>query len=338
MKIAITGGAGFVGSHIVRAYLDAGHDVFVIDSLIAGSAQAVDPRARFYHLDIRDSKFQTVLRDERPDLLSHHAAQREYGPFPFGQSPLTDADIHIRGLLNVLDGCVNASIPKIIFASAGNSLYGCIDETTHREDTLPIIKEDAPLCPQRPFDISKVAGESYVRYYTLNYGLQHTILRYADIYGETNRELAQHPLTYFISMLLENRRPVIRGSGQDIRDHIFIDDVVRANLSALERGKNATIHISSGRGYTLNQFYCAAAQLLHSDLLPVYVSVPLSEPAAITLDNTLAQSLLGWRPQVQFSEGVQLAFKRLHDEDAESVATSSLIESAAERRAALALA
>lgn len=338
MKIAITGGAGFVGSHIARAYLDAGHDVFVIDSLIAGSAQAIDPRARFYTLDIRDSKLQTILRDERPDVLSHHAAQREYGPFPFGQSPLNDADIHIRGLLNVLDGCVNAAIPKIIFASGGNSLYGCIDEATYQADTLPIIKEDAPLCPRHPFDISKVAGESYVRYYTHNYGLKHTILRYADIYGETNRELAQHPLTYFLAMLLENRRPVIRGSGQDIRDHVFIDDVVRANLRALERGKNATIHISSGRGYTLDQFYCAAAQLLRSDLLPVYVSGPLSEPAAIILDNTLAQNLLGWQPQVQFSEGVRLSFERLCGIDAESIATTPLIESAAERRAVLALA
>jgi UDP-glucose 4-epimerase len=336
MKIVITGGAGFVGSHVTRAYLDAGHDVLIIDNLIVGSARAIDPRARFCALDIRDSKLQTILQDERPDLLSHHAAQREYGPF--SQSPLTDADIHIRGLLNVLDGCVNASVPKIIFASGGNSLYGRIDASSYPQDTLPTVKEDAPLCPQRPFDISKVAGESYVRYYTRHYGLKHTILRYADIYGETESDLAQHPLSYFISMLLENRRPVIRGTAKEIRDHIFIDDVVRANLCVLERGTNATFQISSGRGYDLNQFYCAAAQLLRSDLLPVYVSGSLAEPGAIALDNTLAQRLLAWRPEIHFSEGIRLAVERLRAVEAPLVATSTPKESAAERRAALALA
>ena len=336
MKIAITGGAGFVGSHLAQAYLDAGHDVLVIDNLVTGSAQAIDPRARIYPLDIRDSKLQTILQNERPDLLSHHAAQREYGPF--GQSPLTDADIHIRGLLNVLDGCVNASVPKIIFASGGNSLYGCIDESSYPQDTLPIVKEDAPLCPQRPFDISKVAGESYVRYYTHHYGLKHTILRYADIYGETNRELAHHPLSYFISMLSEKHRPVIRGTAEEIRDHIFIDDVVRANLCTLERGTNATVHISSGCGYDLSQFYCAAAQLLDSDLLPVYVSGSLADPRAIVLDNTLAQRLLAWRPEIHFSEGVRRAVERLRGVETQAIATSTPNESATERSGALALA
>jgi UDP-glucose 4-epimerase len=332
MKIAITGGAGFVGSHIARAYLDAGHDVFVIDSLVAGSAQAIDSRARFYQLDIRDGKIEMILRNERPDILSHHAAQRERGPFPIGQSPLTDADIHIRGLLNILDSCVNAHVTKIIFASAGNSLYG-----GNSEEDASLIKEDAPLCPRRPFDISKVAGESYVRYYTLNYGLKHTILRYADIYGETNCELAQHPLTYFISMLMENRRPVIRGSGNEIRDHIFIDDVVRANLNALERGKNATIHISSGHGYTPNQFYAAVVRLLGNDLLPVYVSGSLADPPATALDNTRARNLLGWQPHIQFSEGVRLAVERLRSAVAPPVSAIPPIQSMAERRAALAL-
>src|SRR5712692_8621697 len=236
MKIAITGGAGFIGSHLTQAYLDAGHDVLVIDSLISGSSQAIDPRARFYPIDIRDGKLQTILQRERPDILSHHAAYREH--VLLGAHSLTDADVHIRGLLNVLDASVNASINKIIFASGGNTLYGCLDPSEQMQGNVPIVKENAPLCPQCPYDITKVAAESYIRYYTRHYGLKHTIFRYADIYGETNGELAQHPLTYFISMLSENRRPTIRGSAQEIRDHIFIDDVVRANLYALECGTN----------------------------------------------------------------------------------------------------
>src|SRR5205085_7694726 len=175
---------------------------------------------------------------------SHHAAQRAPS-FP-GESSLSDADVHVRGLLNVLESCVGASVRKLIFASGGPTLYAPIPYSKYEQETLPIVREDAPLCPQLPADISKVAGEWYVRYYTQQYGLLHTILRYADVYGYTEGEQVQHPVNYFVKMLLEQQRPVIRGSGRDRRDAIFIDDVVRVNLRALERGKNITLHISSG--------------------------------------------------------------------------------------------
>ncbi len=121
MKIAMIGGAGFVGSHLTRAYLNAGHDVFVIDSLVHGAREAIDPRARFYHLDIRDGKLRAVLQAERPEIVSHHAVQREH-TLPC-EGSLIDADVHIRGLLNVLEACVDAQVAKLIFASGGNSLY-----------------------------------------------------------------------------------------------------------------------------------------------------------------------------------------------------------------------
>ncbi len=303
MKIAITGGAGFVGSHLAKAYLDAGHDVLVIDSLINGSRQTVDSRARFYHLDIRDTKLQTILQLERPDVVSHHAAQRAPS-FP-GESSLSDADVHVRGLLNVLESCVSASVRKLIFVSGGPTLYTPIPCSKYEQETLPIVKEDTPLCPQLPADITKVAGEWYVRYYTQQYGLEHTILRYAHIYGEKQSELAQHPAAYFISMLSQCRRPIIRGSARDVCDHIFIDDVAQANLRALERGRNCTMHISSGKGYTLNQFFCAIARQLSSELLPLHISSSPGEPTTIVLDNTLARQQLGWQPEISFSEGIK---------------------------------
>lgn len=303
MKIAITGGAGFIGSRLARAYLDAGHIVIVIDNLANGSRQAVDPRARFYCVDIRDRKLQTILQQERPDIVSHHVVQRTTSVWD--APPLVDADMHIRGLLNVLDGCVNASVSKFIFASGGNALYGKVDPEQY------LVKECAPLCPQRPCDICKVAGEWYVRYYTRHYGLTHTILRYADVYGETDSMLGQHPLTYFTTMLLENRRPVIRGTATERHDHIFIDDVVRANVCTLKRGKNQTLHISSGQGYDIMQFYCAVAQLLSSDLLPLQMSDSYAEPVSVVLDNTLARQVLGWRPEINFAEGVRRAVELL---------------------------
>lgn len=307
MKIAMIGGAGFVGSHLTRAYLNAGHDVFVIDSLIHGAREALDKRARFYHLDIRDSKLQSVLQAERPDIVSHHAVQREQS-LP-GEGSLVDADVHIRGLLNVLEGCVHAQVKKLIFASGGNSLYR---RTILQGAEAPgPIAENVEPCPLYPQDITKLAGEWYVRYYEQQYRLPYLILRYADIYGEADAARARHPLTMFLSQLVRQCRPTIRGTDRDVRDHIFIDDVVRANLSALERGRNETLHVSSAQGYNLRQFYHVAARLLQSELAPLYISPSQAEPTAIILDNRRASQVLKWQPEIDFLRGVSLAVERL---------------------------
>lgn len=308
MKIAVTGGAGFIGSHIVKAYLDAGHDVFVIDNLSHGSRAAVDARARFYHMDIRDEKVRTVLQMERPDIVSHHATQSYTMQTPSNEQALADADVHIRGLINILEGCVAAQVHKCIFASSGNTLYGRVDE-----EQLPL-PETTPVCPQRPQDISKLAGEWYVRYYSQTYGLQYTILRYADVYGEVDLEYAHHPLSQFVQTIYEGRRPVLRGACHVLRDAIFIDDVVRANLCALTRGDNETVHISAGHGCTLYQLYRVVSILLESKEEPVYISSGiLVEPTSIVLDNTRALQVLGWSPEVNMVKGVQRAVAMLQD-------------------------
>lgn len=307
MKIAMIGGAGFVGSHLTRAYLNAGHDVFVVDSLAHSTRSSVDSRARFYHLDIRDGKLQAVLYTERPDIVSYHVVQRER-TLPCEDS-LIDADVHIRGLLNVLDGCVNAQVAKLIFASGGNSLYKR-SSLQNWHMAVPV-HEEVEVCPLHPQDISKVAGEWYVRYYARQYGLPYLILRYADIYGEVDTARAWHPLTTFLAYLLQKRRPAIRGTDRDVRDHIFIDDVVRANLCALAYGRNETLHVSSGEGYTLKQFYHAVTRLLQSEIVPAYISASQSEPTGIILDNRRAQQVLNWRPEIDFQRGVALAVERL---------------------------
>lgn len=308
MKIAVLGGAGFIGSHIVKAYLDAGHDVFVIDSLVSGTRQAVDPRARFYQVDIRDPKLRTLLQTERPELVSHHAVQREQRDLPREQS-LLDADVQVRGLLNVLDSCVSASVEKIIFASGGLNMYGPVGC-----EQLPLA-ETAPLNPQQPQDISKVSGEWYIRYYARQYGLSYTLFRYADVYGETEREHIQHPISYMIRMMLEQRRPTLRRAPDEIRDTLFIDDVVRANLCALERGHNAIFNISSGQGCTLAQSYQLIAGVLGSEITPIYVTNSLvfgfpSRPAAIVLDNTHARQSLGWQPETSLADGISHTIER----------------------------
>ncbi|QBD81956.1 NAD-dependent epimerase/dehydratase family protein [Ktedonosporobacter rubrisoli] len=311
MKIAITGGAGFIGTHLTKAYLDAGHDVLVLDNLLSGSHQSVDPRARFYHVDVRDSKLQTILQHEHPEVVSYHVALPQAN-LPHSVT-LSDADIHVRGLLNLLDSCVNASVSKFIFASSGNSLY-------QSADTRQIqVTEETPLHPDTSTDINKLAGEWYVRYYTQQHGLKHTILRYADVYGEINQTdpiLLHHPLSYFIYMLAQQRRPIIHGTGDQIRDHIFIDDVVQANLSALKRGHNQTFHISSGHGYSLNQLYQLVARHMDSKLEPVYLSGSLTGTSVI-MDNTRAMMALAWKPEVSLSEGIRRAIVRLRGTEEE---------------------
>jgi UDP-glucose 4-epimerase len=308
MKIAITGGAGSIGNRITQAYLDVGHDVLVIDSLTFRKQRVIDPRARLYRVDVRDKVLSTILQEERPDIVSHHISQQP-SVVP-GEQLLTEADIHIRGLLNVLESSVNASVKKFIFASGGNDLY---ERTANLQVT-----EDAPLNPQSAHDISKAAGEWYVRYFTRHYGLQHTILRYADVYGASisAEERCSHPIHYLLSMFAQQRSPIIRGTGKEVRDHIFIDDIVQANLQVLNLGNNQTFNISSGQGSSLNQIFQIIASLLKSDIEPTYLfSLFLEEQYGIVLDNTRAQRGLEWQPEVSLTTGIKSLIKEMRWED-----------------------
>ncbi|HLX40631.1 MAG TPA: NAD-dependent epimerase/dehydratase family protein [Ktedonobacteraceae bacterium] len=320
MKIAITGGAGFIGSHVAKAYLDAGHDVLVIDTFADGGSDGRllnDARARFYQCDIRDEKLFTLLQNERPDVVSHHVAQRVHRAYPDALQSRLDADVHVRGLLNVLESCVAASVQRVIFASGGNNLYGCAGAagmTDENEEVVAAtVTENTAICPRSPQDISSVAGEWYVRYYAQHYGIKHTILRYADVYGETRGDFVRHPVDYFVSTLLTGRSPIIRGAIDEVHDHIFIDDVVQANLCVLAHGYDQTLHISSSEGHTVRRLYQAVACLLGSEQEPVYISNALVKPSSIVMDNTRARNVLHWQPDVSLMEGIQLTIERMRE-------------------------
>ncbi len=318
MKIAITGGAGFIGSHLAQAYLQAGHDVLILDNLMHSSREHIAVGARFYQVDVRDEKLRAILQMERPDVVSHHVSLWETpAHFQSHQQVLADADVYIRGLLNVLEGSVSAGVEKFLFASNGNSLYsrhGHDGFGVH--DQLPL-NEDTLLSPKSSSDIAKATGEWYVRYYSQHYNLHHTILRYADVYGETNDTQLHHPLSYFIQALTDGQRPTIRGKGNTLHDHIFIDDVVQANLQALKRGNDQTLHISTGRGYTVNQLYTLVAGCMESFTEPLYLGINAQRDheQAIMLDNTRAQQVLGWQPQFDLCDGIEEAINRYQSKE-----------------------
>jgi UDP-glucose 4-epimerase len=302
MKIVVVGGTDFIGSHLVKTYLDAQHEVVLIDTIPDRSQYSIDIRARSYTVVLHDSQMGTILQQERPELVSYHAGHLY--DLISGEQHAQTGDL--QSLLNVLEGCVSARVGKIVFAVAGNNLYGRLEE-----EQLPA-SEDMPLCSRSAHGVAMIASEWYVRNYTQQYGLKHTILRYADVYGEEDSAYIHHPLTHFVRALAQQQSPLIEGTGDEIRDAIFIDDVVRANLSVLERGDNETFNISSGRGSTLNQLYRVVAKLLGSERQPVHVPGGLDRGSSIVLDNSRARAVLGWQPQVTLYEGVQEAIRRLN--------------------------
>jgi len=308
LRIAILGGAGLIGTHLTKAYLDAGHDVLVIDTACMEMPDTIATRARCYQVDARETKLRHILQQEQPDIVSYHVAQRTHPDMPCVEHTIPDADVHIRGLLNTLESCVAASVHKIIFASGGNELFRGLCPA----NACPLpFKENTPLCPRRPRDISKVAGEWYVRYYTRQYGLTHTILRYADVYAEAVSGSEPHPLNALLQALRHGQRPVVCEAVDEVRDCLFIDDVVRANLCVLERGQNQTLHIGSGEGHTLQDLYALVADLLQREFEPLSLSSPLEEPSSMILDNALASRVLEWQPTISFAEGVQRVVEAL---------------------------
>ena len=312
LRIAIIGGAGLLGTHLTKAYLDAGHDVLVIDTACTELPNMLATRARYYQIDARETRLRHILQQERPDIVSYHVAQRTHSDVPGVEHTIPDADVHIRGLLNTLESCVAASVRKIIFASGGNELFRGLCPANAR----PLrFKENAPLCPRRPRDISKVAGEWYVRYYTRQYGLTHTILRYADVYAASVSGSEPHPLNAMIQALRHGQRPVVREAIDEVRDAIHLDDVVRANLCVLERGENQTLHIGSGEGHTLRELYALVADILQCEFEPLSLSSPLEEPSSMILDNTLASRVLGWQPEVDLVNGVRRIVERVYEDD-----------------------
>jgi UDP-glucose 4-epimerase len=296
MKVLVTGGAGFIGSHVVDAYLKEGHEVAVVDNLSSGKEENINSKARFYHLDIQDPQIEKIFKEYHFDLVNHHAAQVDVRRSV--TDPIFDAEVNVIGLLNILQNCVRFGVKRFIFASSGGVIYG-------EPATLPA-KETFPLMPLSPYGVSKLMGEQYLHYYQVVHQLDFCILRYANVYGPRQDPSGEAGVVaIFISNLLNRDQPKIFGDGEQLRDYVYVGDVVRANLLAITRGTGEAFNIATGKATSVNRLLSLIQSMMGTDVKPIYCPKRPGEIYKNFLDINKAEALLGWRPKVPLSEGLK---------------------------------
>ncbi|RKX58024.1 MAG: UDP-glucose 4-epimerase [Thermodesulfobacteriota bacterium] len=307
MKILVTGGAGFIGSNVADAYIEAGHEVVVVDNLYTGKRENLHPEARFYLMDIRAPEIRKLLEYERPEVINHHAAQISVPASV--EDPGFDASVNIEGFINLLEGARKVGTRKVIFISSGGAIYGEAEEYP--------TSEDCSLQPLSPYAITKATSESYLHFYGHQYELDYTVLRYSNIYGPRQIPHGEAGVVaIFMDRLLENRPCTLFHFPSEpegmIRDYCYVGDVVEANLLALEAGNKKAVNIGTGKE--------TRTQLLFETIFDVISSRRLLSNSLMTPDRTLArpgdlkksclkinlaEDVLGWKPRTVLSEGIE---------------------------------
>ena len=295
MKVLVTGGAGFIGSHIVDTLIERDHQVVVVDNLATGFSENINPGARFYEVNICDKKLADIFEQERPEIVSHQAAQMVVAKS--ASEPIFDAQENILGSLNVILNCVRFGVKKIIYASSGGAVYG-------EPQYLPV-DEKHPINPVSQYGISKHTVEHYLHLYGLQCGLNYVVLRYPNVYG-----LRQNPdgeagvVAIFASQMLKGEQPTIYGSGDKTRDYTHVSDVVAANLLAMEQGNKDIYNIGTGVETSDKEMFDALAKMFGYSEEPRYAPVRMGEIYRICLDVSKARRELGWQARLSLKEGL----------------------------------
>jgi len=290
-KVIVTGGAGFIGSHIVDALIDAGYEVHIIDNMSAGKEENINPKAIFHKVDIRDKEILAPLFKDVKYVFHEAAMPRVQYSI---ENPIETHDINVNGLLNVLESCRLNNVKRLIFASS-SSIYG-------EPDKLPT-KEDMAINPMSPYAAHKYIGEVYLKLYSQIYGLETVCPRYFNVYGPRLDPEGSYPLVigYFMKLLKQSKPLSITGDGEQTRDFVHVKDVARANLLAMKSdnvGKGEVINIGGGARYSINYI----ANLIGGQI--EYVA-PRIEPHDTEADISKARELLSWEPSVSLEEGIK---------------------------------
>ncbi|MDY6917274.1 MAG: GDP-mannose 4,6-dehydratase [Chloroflexota bacterium] len=296
MRVLATGGAGFIGSHVVDSLVQRGDDVIVIDDLSTGSLGNVNPRAGFYQMSITDPALGEVFAREKPDMVSHHAAQVNLRRSV--DEPQFDAEVNIIGSLNVMANCVRYGVRKLVYSSSGGAVYG-------EPQYLPV-DENHPVNPVSQYGVSKHAVEHYLQCYA-QYGLEYVSLRYPNVYGARQNPGGEAGvIAIFACQMLRGERPTIFGAGDKTRDYTHVSDIVAVHLLAMERGHNAVYNVGTGVETSDQEIFDAVAEAMGYRDTPVYETVRPGEIQRICLDWTRARGELGWSPRLSLREGIEL--------------------------------
>jgi UDP-glucose 4-epimerase len=300
VKILVTGGAGFIGSHVVDAFLAAGHDVAVVDNLTTGDARWINPRARFHEIDLRSAGLARVFEKERPEVVAHLAAQASVGRSV--TDPALDASVNVGGGVALLECCRRYGVRRVIYSSSGGAGYG-------DTDVIPT-PESHPSLPISPYGITKVAVEQYVSAWVGIYGISGVSLRYANIYGpRQNPQGEAGVIAIFCHRLLTGQAPIINGDGGQTRDYTYVEDVAAANVAALEHPEaTGGVNISTGVETSVNDLYQALVQASGSTVKAQHAPARPGEQRRSCLSPALAARALGWKPTVSLAEGLRRTF------------------------------
>ena len=314
MKALVTGGAGFIASHVVDGYLQRGLDVAVVDDLSRGSLNNLNPNARFYKADIRDYEaMRNIFAKERPDYLNHHAAQMDLRRAVY--EPVFDAETNIIGSIHLLNLAAEFKTKRIVYASSGGGGYG-------EPHYLPM-NEDHPIDPKSPYGISKHTVEHYLFSYRALYGLEYVVLRYGNVYGPRQSSQGEAGVVaIFCEQLLAKETPKIFGKGKT-RDYVYVADVVQANVQALERGNGQIFNIASGQRTTDYEIFEAVCNaLVIQPFKPIYADKRAGEIDDCVLAIDKAKQQLGWAPKVSLTEGLQMTAAFFRERAAKAVGVS----------------
>jgi len=296
VNILVTGGAGFIGSHIVDACVADRHSVTVIDDLSTGHRSNVHPQARFLEMDVRSKDIDELFREGRFDVVSHQAARADVRGSMV--DPFVYASVNIEGGINLLEAARKHGVRKVVYSSTGGCVYGDLQY-------FPA-DEHHPIRPRDPYGASKAAFELYLPVYAMNYGLTYTILRYPNVYGPRQDPFGEAGVVaIFTGKMLQGQAPIINGDGEQSRDYVYVGDVVRANMLVLENGDNEVYNLGWGRGTTVNEIFRSLKRLTGHDGEAVHGPAKLGEVRRNDLTGAKITKALGWEPRVPLEEGMR---------------------------------
>lgn len=305
MNILVTGGAGFIGSHLVDRLIADGHRVAAADSLATGKRANVNPKAALHEADVRGESLAAAFDAVQPDAVFHAAAHASVSESV--RDPVGDAEANVLGTVNVLRLCVERGVRRFVFSSTGGALYG-------EPQRLPV-DEDHPVLPISPYGASKAAGEIYVRTLCEPAGVSYAILRYGNVYGPRQDPFGEAGVVaIFARAALRGEAPVIFGDGEHERDYVHVDDVVEANVLALRREGNGVYHVGTGVGTTVDEVFRAVAAAANYDGPATYAPERPGDARRIRLDVRRAERELGWRAVVPFAEGIAQTVAAMREE------------------------